>query len=154
MSDNQTQESSLALERLFLKDVSFEVPNHLVFTKKWEPEVDVKLTSFAEQVADAYFEVSLKVVVETKLEGEIAYIADVTQSGIFFVDNVPEERIPYILGAYIPNILFPFLRQEVCDLITKGSFPQFLLTPVDFDTEFQIGMQRALAEQEANNQPA
>ena len=70
-------------------------------------------------------------------------VVDVTQSGIFLVDGVEEERLPYILGAYCPNILFPFLREAVNDMVTKGSFPQLLLTPINFDAEFEANMQRA-----------
>ncbi|EXH36010.1 preprotein translocase subunit SecB [Acinetobacter sp. 1245249] len=78
-------------------------------------------------------------------DNETAFIVDVTQSGIFLIDNIEEERLPYILGAYCPNILFPFLREAVNDLVTKGSFPQLLLTPINFDAEFEANMQRAQA---------
>ncbi|WP_457795308.1 protein-export chaperone SecB, partial [Acinetobacter baumannii] len=92
-----------------------------------------------------HFEVSLKVVVQADNDNETAFIVDVTQSGIFLIDNIEEERLPYILGAYCPNILFPFLREAVNDLVTKGSFPQLLLTPINFDAEFEANMQRAQA---------
>ena len=113
------------------------------FTKEWQPEININLTSDAEQVDPTHFEVSLKVVVQATNAGETAFIVDVTQSGIFLIDGVEEERLPYILGAYCPNILFPFLREAVNDLVTKGSFPQLLLTPINFDAEFEANMQRA-----------
>lgn len=140
------QQPALALERLYVKDSSFELPNAIVFTKQWQPELDIKLSSAAEQVDTSHFEVALKVVVKATNDGETAFIVDVTQAGIFLIENVEENRMPYILGAYIPNILFPFLREAVNDLVTKGSFPQLLLTPIDFDAEFEANMQRAMEQ--------
>ncbi|MDO4222701.1 MAG: protein-export chaperone SecB [Acinetobacter sp.] len=155
--EQQQQESALALERLYIKDASFEVPSAAVFTKQWQPELDIQLSSAAEQLDETHYEVALKVVVTAKNAEETAFIVDVTQAGIFLVDNVEEDRIPYVLGAYIPNILFPFLREAVNDLVVKGSFPQLLLTPIDFDAEFHANMQRVLAqvaEMEANEAKA
>ena len=95
---------------------------------------------------------SLKVVVQANNENETAFIVDVTQSGIFLIDGVEEDRLPYILGAYCPNILFPFLRESVNDLVTKGSFPQLLLTPINFDAEFEANMQRLQADADVQGQ--
>lgn len=146
MSEEQQTQPALALERLYIKDSSFELPSAVVFTKQWQPELNIKLSSSAEQIDPTHYEVALKVVVETTNDNEIAFIVDVTQAGIFLVDNVEEDRLPYVLGAYIPNILFPFLREAVNDLVTKGSFPQLLLTPIDFDSEFHANMQRAMEQ--------
>lgn len=140
------QQPALALERLYIKDASFELPSAIVFTKQWQPELNIKLSSTAEQVDASHFEVALKVVVEATNDDETAFIVDVTQAGIFLIENVEESRMPYILGAYTPNILFPFLREAVNDLVTKGSFPQLLLTPIDFDAEFEANMQRMMEE--------
>ncbi|MBF7682294.1 protein-export chaperone SecB [Acinetobacter sp. B5B] len=140
---SEEQQPQLALERLYTKDVSFEVPGAHVFTKEWQPELNINLSSTADKVDDTHFEVALKVVVEAKNASETAFIVDVTQAGIFLVDGVEEDRLPYILGAYCPNILFPFLREAVNDLVTKGSFPQLLLTPINFDAEFEANLQRA-----------
>ena len=140
---SEQQQPQLALERLYTKDISFEVPSAAVFTKAWEPELNVNLSSSAEKIDPTHFEVSLKVVVQANNQGETAFIVDVTQSGIFLIDGVEEERLPYLLGAYCPNILFPFLREAVNDMVTKGSFPQLLLTPINFDAEFEANLQRA-----------
>ncbi len=145
---SEQQQPQLALERLYTKDISFEVPSAAVFTKAWEPELNVNLSSSAEKIDPNHFEVSLKVVVQATNQGETAFIVDVTQSGIFLIDGVEEERLPYLLGAYCPNILFPFLREAVNDMVTKGSFPQLLLTPINFDAEFEANLQRAQAAAE------
>ena len=137
MSEEQQVQPQLALERIYTKDISFEVPGAQVFTKQWQPELNINLSSAAEKIDPTHFEVSLKVVVQADNDNETAFIVDVTQSGIFLIDNIEEERLPYILGAYCPNILFPFLRESVNDLVTKGSFPQLLLAPVNFDQAYQ-----------------
>ena len=143
MSEEQQAQPQLALERIYTIDISSEAPGASVFTKEWRPELNINLSSAAAKVDPTHFEVSLKVVVQATNAGETAFIVDVTQSGIFLIDGVEEERLPYILGAYCPNILFPFLREAVNDLVTKGSFPQLLLTPINFDAEFEANMQRA-----------
>ena len=151
MSEEQVQ-PQLALERIYTKDISFEVPGAQVFTKQWQAELNINLSSAAEKIDPNHYEVSLKVVVQATNESETAFIVDVTQSGIFLVDGVEEDRLPYVLGAYCPNILFPFLREAVNDLVTKGSFPQLLLTPINFDAEFEANMQRLQAEGDAQGQ--
>ncbi|CAG2157855.1 unnamed protein product [Oppiella nova] len=133
MSEEQQAQPQLALE----------LPGAQVFTKEWQPELNINLSSAAEKVDATHFEVSLKVVVQANNAGDTAFIVDVTQSGIFLIDGIEEDRLPYILGAYCPNILFPFLREAVNDLVTKGSFPQLLLTPINFDAEFEANMERA-----------
>ncbi|WLF83746.1 protein-export chaperone SecB [Moraxella sp. ZY210820] len=145
----QEKQLALALERIYIKDASFELPSAEVFTKQWNPELDIKMSSTAEQVSPTHFEVTLKAVVEAKNDNSTAFIADVTQAGIFLIDNAEEERLPYLLGAYIPNILFPFLREAINDLVVKGSFPQLLLTPIDFDAQFQENMQQLAAQNQA-----
>ncbi|WP_151708538.1 protein-export chaperone SecB [Acinetobacter brisouii] len=140
---SEEQQAQLALERIYTKDVSFEVPGAQVFTQEWQPELNINLSSAAEKIDPTHYEVSLKVVIEAKNANETAFLVDVTQSGIFLISGVEDERLPYILGAYCPNILFPFLREAVNDLVTKGSFPQLLLTPINFDAEFEANMQRA-----------
>lgn len=128
MSEEQQVQPQLALERIYTKDISFEVPGAQVFTKQWQPELNINLSSAAEKIDPTHFEVSLKVVVQANNDNETAFIVDVTQSGIFLIDNIEEDRLPYILGAYCPNILFPFLREAVNDLVTKvASHSYFLL---------------------------
>lgn len=152
MSEEQAVQPQLALERIYVKDASFEVPGADVFTKEWQPELNINLSSAAEQLDPTHYEVALKVVVTAENGGETAFIVDVTQAGIFLVENVEEDRLPYILGAYAPNILFPFLREAVNDLVSRGSFPQLLLSPINFDAEFDANMQRLQQQADAQGQ--
>lgn len=150
----QAQTPTLALERVYIKDASFEIPGAKVFTKAWQPETDINMTSSVEQLDPSHYEISLKALATISNDGETAFIVDVTQSGIFLVENIEEERLPYIFGAYCPNVLFPFLREAINDLVVKGSFPQFLLAPVNFEAEFEANMQRLQAQAQEQTQPS
>ncbi|OAV22096.1 hypothetical protein AO372_0402 [Moraxella catarrhalis] len=126
----------LGLERIYTKDISFEVPNTEVFTKQWQPETDVSISTSDNDLDEDYKEVVLTVSVTAKLGESVAFIAEVQQAGIFLMRNIPEADIPHLLQAYCPNILFPYAREAISDIVTRGSFPQLLLAPVNFEQAF------------------
>ena len=136
MADEQNL-PQLALERIYVKDMSLEVPGAEVFTREWQPELDINLSSAAEKLDDDHYQVMLTVNVTANNGGETAFIAEVHQAGIFMLQNIPEEQLGAILGAYCPNVLFPYAREVVSDIVTRGSFPQLLLAPVNFDQAYQ-----------------
>ena len=117
--------------------MSLEVPGADVFTREWQPELDINLSSAAEKLDDDHYQVILTVNVTANNGGETAFIAEVHQAGIFMLQNIPEEQLGAILGAYCPNVLFPYAREVVSDIVTRGSFPQLLLAPVNFDQAYQ-----------------
>ena len=126
----------LGLERIYTKDISFEVPNTEVFTKQWQPETDVSISTSDNDLDEDYKEVVLTVSVTAKLGEAVAFIAEVQQAGIFLMRNIPEADMPHLLQAYCPNILFPYAREAISDIVTRGSFPQLLLAPVNFEQAF------------------
>ena len=136
MTDEQNL-PQLALERIYVKDMSLEVPGADVFTREWQPELDINLSSAAEKLDDDHYQVILTVNVTANNGGETAFITEVHQAGIFMLQNIPEEQLGAILGAYCPNVLFPYAREVVSDIVTRGSFPQLLLAPVNFDQAYQ-----------------
>lgn len=136
MADEQNL-PQLALERIYVKDMSLEVPGADVFTREWQPELDINLSSAAEKLDDDHYQVILTVNVTANNGGETAFIAEVHQAGIFMLQNISEEQLGAILGAYCPNVLFPYAREVVSDIVTRGSFPQLLLAPVNFDQAYQ-----------------
>lgn len=148
MTDQQPQ-AQLALERIYAKDLSFEVPSARVFMGEWQPELDINLSSNAEQLDPTHFQVVLSVTVNAKNQDTVAFIAEVHQAGVFLIENVTQEQLPHLLGAYCPNILFPFAREAISDLVTKGSFPQLLLAPINFDAAFAESQQRLEQQQAA-----
>lgn len=126
----------LGLERIYTKDISFEVPNTEVFTKQWQPETDVSISTSDNDLDEDYKEVVLTVSVTAKLGESVAFIAEVQQAGIFLMRNISEADMPHLLQAYCPNILFPYAREAISDIVTRGSFPQLLLAPVNFEQAF------------------
>ena len=149
MSEEQVIQPQLALERIYAKDISFEVPSAAVFTKEWQPELNINLSSNAEQIDQTHYEVTLKVTVSAENDKETAFVAEIQQAGIFLMENITQEQLPQLLGAYCPSILFPFAREAINDIVTKGSFPQLLLAPINFDAAFAENVARAEQDQQA-----
>ena len=144
MADEQVM-PQLALERIYVKEMSLEVPGAQVFTREWQPELDINLSSNAEKLDEEHYQIVLTVNVTANNGGETAFIAEVHQAGIFMMQNIPEEQMGAILGAYCPNVLFPYAREVISDIVTRGSFPQLLLAPVNFDQAYQQSVEQATA---------
>ena len=149
MAEEQAQ-PQLALERIYVKDMSLEVPGASVFTKEWNPELDINLSSNAEKLDDDHYQIILTVSVTAKNAEEAAFIAEVHQAGIFLLKDIPEDQIGQILGAYCPNVLFPYAREAISDIVTRGSFPQLLLAPVNFDQAYAQSQQQAQVDAQGN----
>lgn len=141
------------LGKIYLKDVSFETPNSPgVFQGgEWKPEVNVDLGSNARPIADNTYEVVISVTVTVKQQDKVAYLCEVQQGGIFQLGGFDEPTLKALLGGYCPNILFPYAREAVSDLVAKGGFPQMLLGPVNFDALYQ---QKLAQQQQEAAKPA
>ncbi|MFK5948316.1 MAG: protein-export chaperone SecB [Methylococcales bacterium] len=141
---NATEEKQFSIQKIFTKDISFETPNSPnIFTEKWEPAVDFNLGTNVESIEDALFEVSLSVTVTVKCNDSTAYLVEVTQAGIFSLAGFSEQEMGPMVGSFCPNILFPYAREVVSDLVAKGGFPQLLLAPVNFDALYAQHLQQA-----------
>jgi len=131
---NEQQGREFSLQRIYTKDISYETPNSpAVFTDEWKPTFNLNLNSEAKALQENLYEVVLTVTVTCKVGEKTAYLIEVQQAGIFFLNGFTQEEMGGMVGAYCPNILFPYVREVVSDLVSKGSFPQLLLTPVNFD---------------------
>ncbi len=141
---DSTEEKQFSIQKIFTKDISFETPNSpKIFTEKWEPTVDFNLGTNVEPLENALFEVSLSVTVTVKCKDTTAYLVEVTQSGIFSLAGFSEQEMGPMVGSFCPNILFPYAREVVSDLVAKGGFPQLLLAPVNFDALYSQHLQQA-----------
>lgn len=142
MTDNT--QPQFALQRIYLKDASFEVPGApRVFLQTWNPEVSIDLATSAERLEDnTHVEVTLSLTVTARNEGQTAFLVEVKQAGIFQAVGFDDDALGPLLGAYCPNILFPYAREAVSELVGKGSFPQLLLQPVNFDAVYAERLQR------------
>jgi len=145
MSDQNNPEQNtreFALQRIYIKDISFETPNSpTIFTEEWKPESNLNLNSNVSKLADDTYEVVLTITVTTKVADKTAFLVEVQQAGIFNVKGFADAEMGHMMGAYCPNVLFPYAREVVSDLVSKGSFPQLLLTPVNFDALYAQHMQ-------------
>ncbi|MGX2039158.1 protein-export chaperone SecB [Methylocaldum sp. MU1018] len=140
---NNQPERQFSLQKIYVKDVSFETPNSPeVFTLKWEPQVEFNLSSNAQKLQDNLYEISLTTTVTVKLAEKTAYLVEVCQAGIFTIAGFDEQELGPLIGSYCPNVLFPYAREVVSDLVTKGGFPPMLLAPINFDALYMQHMQQ------------
>ena len=130
----QTATGQLAIQKVYVKDISFESPNAPeVFREKWEPQVNMELSNDHQLLAENLYDVTLTITISVAHEDKTIYLIEVKQAGIFVIEGFPEEAVNRILPTACPNILFPFARELVADVVTRGGFPQLLLSPVNFD---------------------
>jgi preprotein translocase subunit SecB len=142
-----------AIQKVYMKDMSFETPNSpTIFTTEWKPDINLQLTSNATPLNEGVFEVVLSVTVTAKLADKTAYLAEVQQAGIFTVSGFEEQQQAPMLGAFCPNVLYPFAREAVADLIGKGGFPPVYLAPVNFDALFAQKAQEIQAQVASGSQ--
>ncbi|WP_343554845.1 protein-export chaperone SecB [Pantoea sp.] len=154
MSEQSNSEMQFQIQRVYTKDVSYEAPNApQVFQKEWEPEVKLDLDTASSQLADGVFEVVLRVTVTATVGEDTAFLCEVQQAGIFTISGIEGTQMAHCLGAYCPNILFPYARECVTSLVSRGTFPQLNLAPVNFDALFMNYLQQQ-GEGEAPHQDA
>ncbi|SDK79801.1 preprotein translocase subunit SecB [Methylophilus rhizosphaerae] len=144
---NQTEQNTapiFSIEKLYIHDASIEVPNApAIFTERTTPQISVELGNAAEQIQDGIFNVSIKVTVTAKIEDKTAFLVEVNQSGIFAIRNVPQENMEPILAVACPNILFPYAREAVSDMVTRAGFMPVLLNPINFEALYLQQQQQA-----------
>ncbi|HCU64854.1 MAG TPA: protein-export chaperone SecB [Rheinheimera sp.] len=144
------QQAQFAIQRIYVKDVSFEAPNSpAIFRKEWTPEVKLDLDTRSEKLDDNTFEVVLSLTVTATIGQETAFLCEVQQAGIFSVPALNDAQMAHMLAAFCPNILFPYAREAVSSLVNRGTFPQLNLAPVNFDALFAQYMQQRQAEAQA-----
>jgi len=133
----QSQQAGFSIEKIYVKDASLEIPNApQIFTDRPQPQIGIELGNFVQMLEDNVFEVAIKVTVTSKIEDKTVFLVEVTQAGIFQIRNVPEENIEMIVGITCPNILFPYARETVSDLVVRAGFQPVLLNPINFEALF------------------
>jgi len=137
----QQNQQRFEIQRLYTKDLSFESPNSpQLFLREWQPEVNIDLNVEHSKIEDDIYEVALKITVTAKAEDKTAFLVEVQQAGIFTVGGFEQDQLNHMLGSLCPGILYPYARETVSDLVNRGSFPQLLLSPVNFDAFYQQKM--------------
>ncbi|MBW5802684.1 protein-export chaperone SecB [Coxiella endosymbiont of Ornithodoros amblus] len=135
MPDNGPE---FAIQRLYIKDLSFEAPRSpQVFLEEWQPELNMDLATKVNDLGEDNHEVVLTVTVTVTMKESHIFLAEVQQGGIFTIKNFPKEEMRPMLGSFCPNILYPYAREAITDMVVRGGFPQLYLTPVNFDALFE-----------------
>jgi preprotein translocase subunit SecB len=135
-------QKQLLLQKIYVKDLSFESPKApMVFTTNATPQTQLNVRSSAQEVAQDTHEVTLTITVEAKDNNSTLFLAEVAQSGIFVIQGYTPEERSILLGSFCPNTLYPFARETVADVVTKGGFPQLLLQPLNFDAIYAQAVQ-------------
>ncbi|MBL4827208.1 MAG: protein-export chaperone SecB [Spongiibacteraceae bacterium] len=152
MADNEQAAQQFLVQRLYVKDVSFEAPlGAEVFTKKWQPKINVDLNTKNAALNDESYEVVLTVTLTAKIEEDTAFLIEVQQAGIFLVKGIEGETLRRALGIMAPNILFPYLREAVDGLVIKGGFPAVGLQPVNFEALYMHALEQAKQSAESSH---
>ena len=130
----QPQGASFTVEKLYVKDLSFEAPNApQVFNEQGQPDLQMKLSQKVQRLGEAAFEVGLGITVTCTLNGKTAYLAEVEQAGVFGLSGFEDQALDAMLGTACPNILYPYAAAAIGQLITNGGFPPFPMQPINFD---------------------
>lgn len=146
------QEPQFIIERIYVKDISFESPNSPhIFMTEWKPDTNLQLTTQSTDLGEDHYEVSLQLTVTVKVEdGKTAFLVEVNQAGTFLIKGYPPEQLNHLLASYCPSNLFPYAREVVANLVSKGSFPEMHLSPINFDALYA----QRLQEEQANAEGA
>ena len=144
---SEEKQSVFSVEKLYVKDISLEAPHvPQIFLEQEVPEVDMRIATANQKIEDNFYECSITVTVTAKLQdNRVVFLNEVTQAGIFHLENIPEEDIKLLLGVSCPNILFPYAREVVSSTITRAGFPPVLLAPINFDALYQAQENQAQA---------
>lgn len=150
MTESAAVTKQFSIQKLYLKDSSFEspdTPNSFRFTK-WEPKIELNLTNTHTHITGDIFEAVLCVTATTKLEEKTAFLIEVHFAGLFSISGCDEAEQKYLLGSQAMNVLFPYVREVVSDMTVRGGFPPLVLSPVNFDALYQ----QHLKQQESSPQ--
>ncbi len=157
-ADESANGPAFTIEKIYVKDVSFESPNSpVIFNENVQPDLQLNLNQKVQRLSDTTFEVVLGVTLTCKAGDKTAYVAEVQQAGIFGLMGLEAQAVDVLLGTQCPNILFPYVRQLVSDLVQAGGFPPFFLQPINFEALYAESLRQRAAQGDAglaNSEPA
>jgi len=134
-TDTSTAEQQFIIERIYVKDISFEAPNSpAIFTEEWEPDTSLNLNTQVNALGEDHYEVELHLNVTVKgKDGKTAFLVEAIQAGAFLIKGYEADHLNHLLASYCPGQLFPYAREVISNLVSKGSFPEMHLSPINFD---------------------
>ena len=147
------QDPVFNIQRVYLKGASLEQPNSpAILLEQEQPSVDINLGVNVENVADGVFEVTVTATVQPKIQDKTVFLVECQQAGIFEIRNVPEDQMGGLIGVACPQIVYPYLRGNVADLIQRGGFPPVHLAEINFQAMYQQQQEAVAASQDGNAQ--
>src|SRR5438552_337526 len=134
MSEPQNNQPLFSIEKVYVKDLSLEIPNAPnVFLEREAPTVDIQLHHNSSAVEDGVYQTVLTVTVTAKVKEKTLFLVDAAQAGIFVARNIPPGELEAVLAIACPNILFPYVREVISDTVVRAGFPPVILNPVNFE---------------------
>ena len=157
MTDETTPESEVgeseaagpafSVQRIYLKDLSFETPmGAAAFQKQWQPKVNQDLNTKSTQISEDLYEVGLRLTMTVTDGEDTIYLIEVEQAGLFVIKGLDPQQAAHVINTTCPTILFPYAREAIDSVLTKGSFPALMLPPINFDALFASALQQAEAK--------
>jgi preprotein translocase subunit SecB len=144
---NDAKTPHFEIQRIYVKDISFESPNTpQTFVEEWKPEVALNLETKSNRIQDNMHEVVLSITATVSTGKKTAFLIEVHQAGVFIISGFPSDQLHQMLGSFCPNILFPYAREVVSDMVVRGGFPQLILAPVNFDALYEQHMTQQNAD--------
>ena len=145
MSDPQNNQPVFSIEKVYVKDLSVEIPNApQVFLEREAPTVDIQLHHNSSRVDDGLFQTTLTVTVTAKVGDKTLFLVEAAQAGIFTLRNIPQSDLDAVLGIACPNILFPYAREVISDIVVRAGFPPVVLNPVNFEALYAAQREQQL----------
>ena len=143
------EEAQFQIHKLFIKDLTFEIPGDVsIYNQEWKPELNVDIDHKSKVLDEKNtYEVVLTAKCTVKSSDKIAFYIEIHQGGVFEISNLADEQLKHALGAFCPNVLYPYLREAVSDVVQKGGFPQLMLAPINFDMLFEQQMAKTKEEE-------
>jgi preprotein translocase subunit SecB len=149
----QNAQPVFSIEKIYVKDLSLEIPNAPgIFLERDQPQVDIQLHHNSTGVEDGVYECALTVTVTAKIKDKTMFLVEAAQAGIFVARNIPASELEAVLAIACPNILFPYVRETISDVIVRAGFPPVMLAPVNFEAIYQAQRQPQPAAQQGGVQ--
>ena len=146
----ETNGPAFTVEKIYVKDVSFEVPGGpAIFNEQAQPQLQMNLNQSVQRLNDNAFEVVLGITLTCSANEKTLYVAEVKQAGVFGLAGFDAQTLDAMLGTHCPNVLYPYTRQLISDLIQAGGFPPFYLQPINFDALYAEGLRQRAAPQQS-----
>ena len=138
-TENQTPDARIELIKLYVKDISMQIPEGAkAFQLEWQPELNFEINTQGKSLAEAHhYEVALHLKCTNTCKGKVAFTVEIVQAGLFKIENLQDQALQHAMATFCPNLLYPFVREAVGDMVTRAGFPQLNLAAVNFEALYQ-----------------